>query len=185
LGLDCRAEDFRFIEGDMFDCLPRLNAGEFDTVLCLGIFYHTIRQVELLRELRRLRPRNLVLDTNVSRERFSFKLDSLLGRIRGKRSLPPEEARLSKAFQGAYLQFRRENHRGEGSTGSTIDPVGMAAIPTKPLVELLLESHGFRFREIRWKEAGISDWTHLHDYRKGKRVSYIAQMDPGDCEIRF
>lgn len=59
------SEQYQFIQGDVFEELPAIRRGSFDTILCFGFFYHTIRQADLLTEIVRMRPNNLILDTTV------------------------------------------------------------------------------------------------------------------------
>jgi SAM-dependent methyltransferase len=63
---------YEFIQGDVFDELPRIKSGSFDTVLCFGFFYHTTRQAELLAQIVRIQPANLILDTTVDLIRGSY-----------------------------------------------------------------------------------------------------------------
>ncbi len=63
---------YRFIAGDVFDVLAdpeSADLGEFDVVMCLGFLYHTLRYPELFSGIRRLRPRHLILDTQVHDEK--------------------------------------------------------------------------------------------------------------------
>jgi len=62
------ARDFSFIQSDVFEHLAGVRPGEFDTILCLGFFYHTVRQIELLREINRIKPKYFILDTHVANE---------------------------------------------------------------------------------------------------------------------
>jgi 2-polyprenyl-3-methyl-5-hydroxy-6-metoxy-1,4-benzoquinol methylase len=143
LSLDCRRETFKFVAGDAFNLLPKYAVGSFNTILCLGFFYHTIRQIELLSEINRLKPQNLILDTRVVREGFLAKLRFLL--VGKKNHNNPKRAR---------LHFRRERHDQPGSTGSTIDSIGLVAIPTKPLIEILFHNTGFELRKSNGKMQG-------------------------------
>ena len=79
-------EQFHFTQGDVFDYLEKVKPGEFDTILCCGFFYHTIRHVEMVREYQRIKPEYLLLDTLVERGRFVniFNWLGLLTRIRLK-----------------------------------------------------------------------------------------------------
>jgi hypothetical protein len=54
---------FRFIQGDVFASLHDL---KFDVVLCLGFFYHTVRQAELLDLIERTGARFVIIDTEVT-----------------------------------------------------------------------------------------------------------------------
>ncbi|MBN2419950.1 MAG: class I SAM-dependent methyltransferase [Deltaproteobacteria bacterium] len=59
---------FSFVQDDIFDYLHKVTPKEFDTVLCFGFFYHTIRQSELISEIRRIQPAHFLLDTLISKD---------------------------------------------------------------------------------------------------------------------
>jgi hypothetical protein len=159
------AERAEFIQGDFFDVLPRFQPGRFDTILCLGVFYHTIRQVELLGEMRRLGPADVVIDTEIISPPYT-RLVRMLERLGLARALPRHLRRKE------YLFFKGEDHRLDQST---IDASDVVALPTGPLVEMLLRTFGFRCEAVAWHEQGIADWSHLEDYRVGKRASYFGK----------
>jgi len=54
-----------FIHGDIFDYLPTVESGAFDTICCFGFFYHTMKQYELVSQIKRIKPKYLILDSNV------------------------------------------------------------------------------------------------------------------------
>lgn len=70
LDLGCRPEQFTFITGDTFDYLAEIKPEEFDTVLCLGLFYHTVRQNDVLIQVKRIKARYFILDTRIARGAF-------------------------------------------------------------------------------------------------------------------
>jgi 2-polyprenyl-3-methyl-5-hydroxy-6-metoxy-1,4-benzoquinol methylase len=45
-----------FVQGDVFDYLASASKNEFDVILCLGFLYHTVRQVDFFRQVKRLAP---------------------------------------------------------------------------------------------------------------------------------
>jgi 16S rRNA G966 N2-methylase RsmD len=57
---------YRFVVGDVHEQLRHLGAGEFDTILCLGFFYHTARHFQLLAEFQRLSPAHMIIDTAIN-----------------------------------------------------------------------------------------------------------------------
>jgi SAM-dependent methyltransferase len=160
------AQRFHSVRSDIFDYLPTVQPAEFDTILCFGLLYHTVRQVEFMREIKRIRPRYLILDTDVQ------KVSPLLSFIRSLRSGPGSPKR-------AYLVFKSENTSREGAT---IDASGLVAYPTKGFIELLLRKYDFRFKELLWDKKDIKDWTLLERYRRGTRVSYLAQPVQGGLD---
>jgi len=164
LALGCAPERFSFVHGDIFDHLPAIRAGTFDTILCFGFFYHTLRQCDLLREVKRLGATHFVLDTDVRHPPYARLL-----RVAGNLHLLPL---LPRYFQrGAYLQLLREDHTNDANT---IDSGNVVAVPTESAIEMLLECHGFKWQRIAWLEENVADWTNLDDYKKRRRASYIA-----------
>lgn len=70
LDLGCRPEQFTFITGDTFNYLAEIKPEEFDTVLCLGLFYHTVRQNDVLIQVKRIKAKYFILDTRIARGAF-------------------------------------------------------------------------------------------------------------------
>jgi hypothetical protein len=56
---------YRFIADDIYSALVK-EPWEFDVVLCLGFFYHTLRYNELMARIRRCGPKYLIIDTEVA-----------------------------------------------------------------------------------------------------------------------
>jgi hypothetical protein len=54
---------FRFIAGDVFENLERIEPHSSDTVFCFGFFYHVANHILLLSKIARLKPKYLILDT--------------------------------------------------------------------------------------------------------------------------
>jgi 16S rRNA G966 N2-methylase RsmD len=164
LALGCAPDQFSFVHGDVFDHLPTLQPGTFDTILCFGFFYHTLRQCELLREVKRLQAASFVLDTAVRYPPYA-RLVKLAGQLHLLSLLPRYVKR------GAYLHLLREDHR---SDAHTIDRGDLVAVPTEAAIEVLLEGHGFKWQRIAWLEENIADWADLDDYKTRRRASYLA-----------
>jgi 2-polyprenyl-3-methyl-5-hydroxy-6-metoxy-1,4-benzoquinol methylase len=57
---------YRFVVGDVHEEIRRLEPGQFDTILCLGFFYHTMHHFYLLQQFQRLAPKHLILDTAIN-----------------------------------------------------------------------------------------------------------------------
>ena len=135
-----------FVCADVFDYLPTVEPGQFDTVLCMGFIYHTARQIELLAQLQRLRPRYLVLDARIH----------------------PNQA----GSDAAALHFATEDPDKESCT-SVAD--GVVAVPTLAFLELFCAQLGMEAELVDWKAQGIENWKKLKDYRDGRRVSLLAR----------
>lgn len=178
--LGYKTEHFAFIHDDVFNYMREVKPRQFDTILCFGFFYHTLRQIELLREIERIRPAYFILDTHVARgvfvDRFIFsKLRPKLKhffRIGETSDKAREMLSVANVRAKACLVFTPESHIKEGAT---IEAIDLIAWPTRNLIELLLKSHGFVLKQLYWNKKEITDWTAIKDYKAGKRVSYIAQ----------
>jgi 2-polyprenyl-3-methyl-5-hydroxy-6-metoxy-1,4-benzoquinol methylase len=180
---------FTMLEDDVFRYLPTAEPETFDTILCLGFFYHTTRQIELLREIVRLRPAYFIIDTYVEKEMIEKSLEA--GRflaITGhflKRTKPRHIADIKTSVSKAKraLRFTRKTrpclvfkYEDAGDEGATIDAEGVVAWPTQSLIEFLFQQYGFPLKKLDWHAAGIEDWTALADYKLSQRLSYIVTM---------
>jgi hypothetical protein len=158
-GLGYTAPEVEFLQGDIFDRLATFERGAFDTILCLGWIYHTVRQIELMREFKRLRPRHLIVDSGVVPDVFQdrlvravIQLRASVGRItrggirRGRRRSPD-------SYLG-YLVLMREDSSLEGAT---IDSINAIAFPTKSFLEFFLSEVCSGHRQLSWTNQGITD----------------------------
>ena len=137
---------WQFMCGDLFELLLTLQPGQFDTVLCLGFIYHTARQIELLAQLQRLKPRFLVLDARVH--------DG------------------DDGSETAALHFTTEDPSKESCTCAAD---GVVAVPNRAFLELFCAQLGMDADFVDWSDQGIEDWTKLKDYRSGRRLSCLAR----------
>jgi len=141
-------EQVRFVRGDVFEELDRLEPSTFDTIFCLGFLYHTMHHMLLLNKIARLRPRHLVLDTCVD--------------------LDPDSI--------VVLQPERVAHESAGAVPDAGDDQWvLVGSPTKSALELMLSRAGFsEVNYYDWHRAGIKRWDDLLEYRAGQRVSLVA-----------
>ncbi len=140
-------DSYEFHVGDLHAFLERCSPWQFDTILCCGFFYHTIRHVEIVRQFNRLAPQAVILDTQVT-----------LGD--------------PMTMQFALEQFDFED---ESSKLHTIDSHKLSGRPSRSLTEALLRIHGFEPEEIRWRDLDIEDWSGLEAYRDGLRTTWVAR----------
>jgi 2-polyprenyl-3-methyl-5-hydroxy-6-metoxy-1,4-benzoquinol methylase len=56
---------FRFILGDAFGLIDKIELGSIDTVFCFGFFYHVTDHMLLLSKIERLKPQHIIIDTAV------------------------------------------------------------------------------------------------------------------------
>ncbi|GAA5101657.1 class I SAM-dependent methyltransferase [Haloechinothrix salitolerans] len=139
---------YRFIRGDVFEKLTTEHL-DVDVVMCLGFLYHTLRWPELFTLIRALRPRHLIIDTNVNRRRTDRPIVRL-GR--------DDTARQHLAAADAYSW--------EGAA--------LVGLPNQAAVRYMLETYGFEVESIfDWERLlnsrpGVDE---LRDYREGKRIT--------------
>ena len=146
---------------------------QYDTILCFGFFYHTVKQHELLTEVHRINPKTFILDTKVKKVPRVIKLMRYLqkcGLIRDQRSWL-HERQLKELLAEHYIVIRPEKISDESNT---IDNLELVAVPTEAALRLLLKSYRFEFEKINWNLEQIKEWHNLKDYKAARRVSYIA-----------
>lgn len=172
-------EQYHLIQDDVFNYLGKVKPGQFDTILCLGFFDHTIRQIELVREITRIQPTTVLLDMFIERGFFlnivnPLKLinGNIISRFTGKRE-SFENTIISLDINKAKpcLVFRFENHEKEGST---IDPVDTTARPNSSFVEYIFKAHGFDVKRLKWNKKEISNRDEVRVYLRNTRATYIA-----------
>ncbi|MFX0136848.1 MAG: class I SAM-dependent methyltransferase [Candidatus Hodarchaeota archaeon] len=197
--LGYKSKEFEIIQDDIFNYLPNVEKGKFDTILCFGIFYHTIKQIELLKEIKRIKPKYLILDTlvetmfnkkkskgkQISKNLFrtfkyiwkqKFKVINLNFKeliLKIKNLVIKRTLRNLMNEKSIGLVFRYEDHKIEGHT---IESNNIVAYPTKIFIEYLFKKLGFKFKRLYWDKKEIKNWDKLLDYKNGKRISYIAQL---------
>ena len=168
------SQHFTFVNDDLFNFLPGIEFKQFDTVLCFGFFYHTTRQMELLKEINRASPEHFILDTwlaGVLCPPFPEAGQNTLNQWRLFVKLGLEK--LMKIQKTPALIFTTENPQREGAT---IDSTGVIARPTQAFIEMVFTTQHYKFRQLKWDKKEIKDWTWLEDYKLGKRVSYLVSL---------
>lgn len=139
------AHRYTFMTEDVHEVLPRLSVGKFDTVFCFGFLYHTMHHMQLLSAIARLRPSNLIIDTNVACD------------------------------ERAVIHLEEDDPNSEASAYAGTDTAGdrvVVGIPSRAALEMMLKNVGYdRIRYFDWHGQGIDDWRHLELYRDGRRVS--------------
>jgi hypothetical protein len=167
-------EQYRFTCADAATTISKLPAGQFDVVMCLGYLYHTPHIPLLIQEIGRLRPRHVIIDSQVGVPvGFHEPADwlTLSDGIYGKFFMQELARFLSE--QPLILLHEDETHREgmavhAGSTAPRI-PVGY---PTKGAIEFLLTKAGFGdFVYYDWFSANLPNPVPLFDYRMGYRVT--------------
>jgi 16S rRNA G966 N2-methylase RsmD len=65
-------EKYNFVTGDIFEEIKKIPINKIDVVFCLGIFYHISSHMELLKEIKKLNPKYLILDTEITNSKSSI-----------------------------------------------------------------------------------------------------------------
>lgn len=146
-------EKMNFVKADLFEYLASVKKGEFDVINCFGFLYHTTRQVDFFREVKRIAPKHVIIDTSVSKNYFWFGKSGL--------SKPPS------------LLMITENPQ---ETRNTTDLDGIAFWPTKSFLETMFELSGYNYQQIHFSKNEITNWTGMRDYKKEYRISYVAHL---------
>lgn len=140
-----------WVESDLFSYLESVSPGEFDVILGCGFLYHTARQVDFFREMKRIAPRTVIIDTSVFKNYISF----------GRKGVKKAPCLLMIVEDPALRQ-------------NTTDVDGVAYWPSRSYLEAMFEMIGYDYRRIVYDPARIKNWAGLRDYRRGHRDSYIA-----------
>ena len=122
-------------------------AEQFDVVLCLGFFYHTMHHMRLLELMRRTGAHTFIIDTVVSPS--NLPVISLY-------TEPVGDVRSSVDYAG---------------TGAAQIPVG---VPSRQAMQVMLAYLGFDLSELSWPQFG-DDWTECEDYQAGRRGTFVAR----------
>ena len=62
-------DKYNFVVGDIFEEIKKIPSREIDVVFCFGIFYHVSNHMELLKEIKKLQPKYLILDTEINKSK--------------------------------------------------------------------------------------------------------------------
>lgn len=140
-----------FIQADIFDYLTSAEVKSFDTILCFGFLYHTVRQIDFFRQIKRLSPNNIIIDTSIATNYIWYGKKSFLNK-------PP-----------MLLMIQEDSSK----TSDTTDDDGIAFWPTKSFLEKMFDVIKYDYKQLDYIKT-VKDWDGLGDYKKGLRVSYIA-----------
>lgn len=144
-------DQFKFICGDVFNVIDKLEPGSIDTVFCFGFLYHTMHHLRLMEKIANLQPRHLILDTEIA---------------------PDHES---------VIRVRAENVSGEGAgwTPSLADKSQtIIGFPSRSALDLMLSSCRWNFSYYNWHGSSIKRWDDLVDYHEGRRVTIVASASP-------
>lgn len=154
--LGYKNSEFNFVEDDVFNYLPTVQIGQFDTILCFGFLYHTTRQTELLAQIRRIKPVYFILDCRVE----TFKIPE--SQLRGFQRMECRET-------AGYLVYYYENTSRDVAT---FHHTGLSATPTQSLIEAWLTDYGFKYQQLHWNTDNKDRWHEIYDQDS---VAYLAE----------
>lgn len=143
---------YRFIRADVFDALTTEDL-DVDVVMCLGFLYHTLRYNELFTHVRALRPRHLIIDTNVMPDQD----EPVIRLVRDNTD------KQQHAVADAY------SHNGRALVGK----------PSTPAVRHMLETYDFEVEDTYdWQSliAQRPSVTGVADYSKDKRITVRSKL---------
>ena len=135
---------YRFISGDVFEWLDKIEPHSIDTVFLFGFFYHQENHMLLLSKIGRLRPKHLIIDTEIS--------------------LDPNP----------IISLRYERTEGElnaAGVGQAARGVVISGAPSRSGLKFMLSSFGWTFDYYDWHNAGIRRWDDIVDYQESWRVT--------------
>jgi SAM-dependent methyltransferase len=149
-------DKMEFVQADLLEYLTSARPGSFDTILCFGFLYHTVRQVDFFRQIARLAPEYVIIDTVVVKNYLWYGLKSL----RNYRGRVP------------CLRVAFGDHP-ENWTDST-DADGITLWPTQSFLEIMFKTINYDYYQINYRRNGVKSWLGMEDYKKNTRVSLVA-----------
>ena len=146
-GLSARC---RFDTGDMYDWLYDHRTERFDTVLCLGVYYHIMDHYSLLRLIARLQPECIIIDSGfIPAFDLSIKVHTE-DPGRRKNALP--------AFEGQEAE--------------------LAAHVSLGLMNQMAWNSGYICEPVVWDPKGIPNRECVIDYMRGRRFTLRLTRNP-------
>lgn len=142
---------YSFIAGDVFDVLAK-RPPEVDVVMCLGFLYHTLRYNELLFRIAELKPRQIILDTEVAGQ------------------------------TGKLIRIQRERaeiQRNAAVDDFTVGGQVLVGKPTIAALRLMMSSYGYEVERFSDWPGLLRDNPEMNnqavdDYRRTARVTLVC-----------
>jgi SAM-dependent methyltransferase len=147
LGSTAHKGRYRFVCSDMYDYLWSARKGEFDTILCLGVYYHIMDHYMLMRLMARLEPEVIIIDSGL--------IPTFEPEVRVVREDPGSHKNALPAYEGQQNEFA-----GQVSIGLLVE---MAA------------NCGYRTDPVPWSPADCHEIDPVRDYIRGKRFTARLQ----------
>lgn len=162
---DVPAARFEFVQGGVFEEMP---GRSFDTVLCLGFYYHTVRHVELMDLIERSGAAFAVIDTEIV---------PASGRLRPE----GDDPRLVHGNPYAVELFREpvDDQQMAVQDSATRNGHTLVGRPSADAIEFMADHFGFDCSRFDWKtefesHPHLREW--MVDYAEGWRETfYLAR----------
>jgi SAM-dependent methyltransferase len=148
---DVPTQRYSFIQGEVPAALAEFEPNSFDLILCLGLYYHTVRHYDFFDQFYRLAPRHVILDTAIS------------------------------PGPNAVVVFRFDNRGGEFGTLPTTAglPTSISGMPSHEMITMLCDQFRFTWHLVDWRSFGITRWDGVEDYQNDRRRTYVlTRIDP-------
>lgn len=138
-------------ESDMLSFLKK-EKFNYDIIFCFGVLYHTLEQLEILKECYRLNPEMLIIDTTV----FNCEID--------KKSLDLNIKKYNLKFlEPSFYIVHKKIHVDDWEI-----------IPSSKIMEIWIEKVGFKFKKLLNYDENITE----RDYKEKKRITYHCTKIP-------
>jgi Methyltransferase domain len=153
-------DNMEFVQADVLDYLTSARAGSFDTILCFGFLYHKVRQVDFFRQIARLAPKHVIIDTTVVKNYLWYGLNSL------------------RTFRGHVPCLRLSFGDQPKEWCDSIDDDGITLWPSTSFLEVMFKAINYDCYKINFRKKEVQSWLGNEDvmahYKKNTRVAYVA-----------
>jgi len=129
--------------GDMYEWLQSKASNQYDTVLCLGIFYHVMDHYMLMRRITDLHPKTIIIDSGFVR---SFR----------------NSVRIITENPNLYSNALSVHD------GQSKEVVGIVSLG---LMIQMAWNFGYNCRPVIWETDDIQNKNSVHDYVTGRRFT--------------
>jgi 2-polyprenyl-3-methyl-5-hydroxy-6-metoxy-1,4-benzoquinol methylase len=145
---------YELICSDMFEYLFSAKPGTFDTIFCLGVFYHVMDHYLLTTLMTRLKPQTIIIDS---------------GFIRSLRNYVYVHSEPTHLYKNALPKFAEQKN----------EVIGQVSIG---LMLQMAWNLGYSCRPVIWDRASIADAPAVKDYMAGKRYTFRLEQMPGNAD---
>ena len=149
---------YQFVNADVFEGifnLPSISTSAFDTVLCLGIYYHIMDHYRMMQLMTGLNPNAIIMDSGfINSDLYEIKLEF------------EDTAEIANAIPERPGQTKR-----------------IVGIPSLGALKAMAESCGYTSKIIEWRKDEVGDLEVVKDYfnyGSGKRNRYTIVLEPAD-----